>query len=289
MININTTKLSQNFLKDETLVSILITAGGITKEDVVYDIGAGKGVITKELAQKCKKVVAVEVDLQLYEALQNDLKNYQNIELLNQDFLKIRLPDSKYKVFSNIPFNITSDIVNKLVFAQNPPESTHLVMQKEAVLRFMGEGEGTMISLLIKPFFDLKVEHVFSKADFSPAPSVDTVLFSITKKTTPLVALKDVEEYKNFIIYTLNQQKPSLKIRLNKIFSSNQFYKLSKDLGFNLEVTAQNLNLEQWIGLFKYYLIGVGPTKKELTQDAQTSYSWNKNKQEKPTRSKIQL
>lgn len=288
-MNINAIRLSQNFLKNQALVSKLINASGIDKNDVVYDIGAGRGIITKELSKRCKKVIAIERDQELAEALKEELKSYQNIELLNQDFLKVTLPDYEYKVFANIPFNITSDIVNKLVFSQNPPKSSRLIMQKEAALRFMGEGEGTMISLLIKPFFDLKIEYEFNKSDFSPAPSVDTVLFSIIRKTDALVNLKDANEYKNFIIYTLNQQKPLLKLRLNKIFTRDQFYKLSKDLNFNINVTAQDLSLNQWIGLFKYYITGVEPAKKSLTQNAQVSHSWVKSRQERPPRTKIYL
>jgi len=288
-MNINATKLSQNFLKNQALVSKLVSASGIDKNDIVYDIGAGRGIITKELSKKCKKVISIELDPNLYTYLKEELKNYQNIELLNQDFLRVRLPDYEHKVFSNIPFNITSDIVNRLIFSKNPPKSSHLIIQKEAALRFMGEGEGTMISLLIKPFFDLKVEYEFSKSDFSPAPSVDTVLFSVIKKSETLIDTKNSIEYKNFIIYTLNQQKPTLKLRLNKIFTDNQFYKLSKDLNFKIDITTQDLNLNQWVALFEYYLIGVEPSKKSLTQDAQTSHSWIKSKQEKLSRTKIRL
>ncbi|EKD99500.1 MAG: hypothetical protein ACD_22C00241G0006, partial [uncultured bacterium] len=158
----------------------------------------------------------------------------------------------------------TSDIVNKLVFDKNPPDACYLVMQKEAAMRFMGIGEGTLISLLIKPFFELKVEYEFAKSDFVPSPSVDVVLFSIIKKDHPLIKSEHLAEYKKFVNFTLNQQKPSLKLRLNKIFTSEQFYRLSKNLRFSIDATAQDLSFEQWLGLFEYYQVGVSKEKKRI-------------------------
>jgi 23S rRNA (adenine-N6)-dimethyltransferase len=258
--------VSQNFLKDPTVVAKLIRRSGLGDQDVVLDIGAGRGIITLELSKVCKKVIAYELDLNLYKNLFAQFRSVPNIEILNKDFLTSTLPDGKYSVFSNIPFNLTSAIVYKLVFSPNPPEKCFLIMQNEAAQRFLGRGEGTMISLLLRPFFDMEITHTFSPGDFEPRPEVNAVLFKITKRASPLVERDRIGEYRDFVVYVINQQKPSIRIRLNKIFSPEQLTRLSKDLNFSLLSTASDLTLAQWFGIFSYYCIGVGQAKKRAVK-----------------------
>ena len=280
-------EISQNFITNTDLLKILIASAGFSKSDVVLDIGAGKGAVTDELAKVCGKVIAFELDTKLLDELKLVSETYSNIDVLVTDFLKYPLPQGEYKVFSNIPFSITSDIVNKLVFNSNPPKDCYLFVQKEAALRFLGIGEGKMISLLIKPFFEISIVHEFNKSDFSPKPSVDVVLLRIRKLDQTLVKAENIEEYRNFIVHVLIQQKPTLKLRLNRVFTSDQFYRLSKDLKFPPEIAANELTLDQWIGLFKYYLIGVSVEKKEFVKTSGDSYFASKKNISGPSRTKI--
>lgn len=282
--------ISQNFTTNNKLVAKLVRITDINEEDIVFDIGAGAGVISTELAKTAKKVYAVELDKKFEFALKEATKSFPNVEVIMGDFLKLPLPEnSKYKVFSNIPFSITSDIVYKLMFAKNPPEDAVLFVQKEAAYRFMGEGEGYLISILIKPFFDVEIAYEFKKSDFTPQPSVNIVLLEIKKRQKPLVDIQNAENYQNFVIYTLKQQKPTLKLRLNKIFTSKQFYKLSKDLNFSEEISASELEIDQWIGLFNYYLVGVEASKKKIVDEIGQNYIQSKANFSGPSRTKIRL
>lgn len=112
---------SQNLIRSPLLVKRLLNRSRISCDDIIIEIGAGKGIITKELAKRCKKVVAYEIDPSLYTELSCDLARHSNIELINSDFLKSTLPKCDYKIFSNIPFNFTSRILDKLLKADNPP------------------------------------------------------------------------------------------------------------------------------------------------------------------------
>lgn len=170
-------RFSQNFLKDSTLVKRLLDLSSITKDDTVIEIGPGQGIITQELTKRCRNTVAYEIDTNLYEKLH---ARFQNIELYHEDFIHAELPIKSYKVFSNIPFNSTSEIVKKLIFAENPPIDSYLILQKEAALKFAGKPiarNNSLMALLLQVKFKPTIEYSFQKTDFYPKPSIETVLF----------------------------------------------------------------------------------------------------------------
>ena len=119
-----------------------------------------------------------------------------------------------------------------------------------------------MYALLLKPWFDIKIVYSFKKTDFKPMPQVDAVLIHIKKRKNPLIKKSQKELYQDFIVYGFNQWKSTLKKALQKIFTYKQLKRLSKDLKFDLSAKPTELNLDQWIGLFNYFLIGANENKK---------------------------
>ncbi len=173
---------AQNFLKSQSLVERLLDRCDIGPNDVVYEIGPGKGIITECLAQRCRKVVAIEKDPVFAHALRSRFSGTASIQIHEGDFLEYRLPRSPYKVFANIPFNITSAIVSRLTTAPVPPDDTYLIMQKEAAEKFLGEPYESLYSLLLKPCFALEILHRFQRNDFAPGPRVDVVMLRLSKR-----------------------------------------------------------------------------------------------------------
>jgi len=258
---------SQNFLKNKKLVEKIINQSNIGLQDVVYEIGPGKGIITEYLAKRCTKVIGIEKDEKLYKRLFQKFKDNGKIKIRYGDFLSYNLPrNEKYKIFSNIPFNLTADIIAKLTLAINPPEDIYLIIQDEAARKFAGlpYGKERQYSLLLKPWFELKILHHFEQTDFYPIPQVKIVLLQVKKRKNSLVKKEKNQIYRDFIIYGFNQWKLNLKDALKKIFTYEQLKRLSKDLGFNLSATPTDLNFEQWLGLFDYFIIGVEDNKKTL-------------------------
>ena len=129
---------SQNFLKDPNLVALLLDQSSLESDDVVYEIGPGKGLITRQLALRYRQVIAIERDPHLSAWLQREFASWSNVTIHYGDFLFYNLPRQPYKVFANIPFNITAAIVAQLTAAQRPPEDAYLCMQKEAAEMFLG-------------------------------------------------------------------------------------------------------------------------------------------------------
>jgi len=264
---INQLKYSQNFLNNNKLVERIINQSSIGSQDVVYEIGPGKGIITEQLAKRCTKVIGIEKDEELYKRLSQKFKDNDRIKIRYGDFLSYNLPrNEKYKVFSNIPFNLTADIITKLTSAINPPEDTYLIIQDEAARKFAGSpyGKERQYSLFLKPWFELKILHYFEQTDFFPVPQVKIVLLQIKKREKSLVKREKSQFYRDFIVYGFNQWKLTLKSALKKIFTYQQLKKLSRNLDFNLSATPTDLNFNQWLGLFDYFLVGVIARKRNL-------------------------
>lgn len=122
---------SQNFLTSTRLTERIVRLAGFQREDTVLEIGTGKGHLTETLCKKAGKVCSVEIDRGLVESAKRRLSKYSNVELIAGDFMKYRLPEKgAYKVFANIPFFLTTQIVEKLTQGANPPTDIWLVMEK---------------------------------------------------------------------------------------------------------------------------------------------------------------
>ena len=199
---------SQNFLRNPELISKLIRNSSIGKNDLVIEIGPGKGSITGELVKVAGKVIGVEIDEKLTLHLLKRFKNYRNLEFYYSDFLKFNLPNHPFKVFANIPFNISADIVRKLTDSMNFTEG-YLVVQTEFAKKIIGkpvDNKNSMMSFLLKPWFDITIYHKFARTDFVPFPHVDSVMVRITRKINLQIPYFQKEKYRDFILYTYNRQ-----------------------------------------------------------------------------------
>lgn len=266
-------KYSQNFLKEKSLIKNLLEKTSISKKDTVIEIGAGKGIITEKLVKRCNNVVAIEKDQKLFLHLKERFKDIDNISLINNDFLEEDLDFNDKKIFSNIPFNITTEIINKITNSDNSPIDSYIFLQKDAAKRFAGRqynAKENLFSLLLKPWFDISVIHNFSSTDFTPKPSVDIVLMRIKKREKPLFTKEQKEKYNDFLSYAFSQWEPNIKGVFKKIFSYEQMKRLAKDLDFDLSDKLTSLSFEQYIGLFDYFLVGVSEEKKRQTYGSYT-------------------
>ncbi|WP_419162398.1 rRNA adenine N(6)-methyltransferase family protein [Candidatus Palauibacter sp.] len=172
-----------------SLAAGLIAQAPVKRSDLVVEIGPGRGILTRELARRCREVVAVEFDGALSEALRTRFPSDDRVTIVRSDFLRFRLPDVPYKVLGNIPFNRTAAIVRRLVQAGSPPQDAWLVIQREAAERFAGSpcSRETLSSLLLKPWWQIEIVRRFCRTDFDPPPGVDqTACGPIPRRLTPV-------------------------------------------------------------------------------------------------------
>jgi 23S rRNA (adenine-N6)-dimethyltransferase len=257
-------------LKNPRFVSSLLNKTDIDSKDTVVEIGAGTGVITGQLLDKVKKVIAIEYDKDLVDELYRSFSKYSNLEIVKTDFLTWKLPSYPYKVFSNIPFNVTADIVTKLLESENSPESTYLIMQDKAAERFIGEpvGDNSQASILLKPFFDMGIVTKINRNQFEPRPSVNTVLAKFIKKEYPLIKYENWQEYRDFVIYGYNQWKPTILEAFGEVFSYKQSKIIKRNFGVG-GMKPSELNIEQWVKMFETYKQYVPEFKKEKVRGAE--------------------
>lgn len=258
-------KYSQNFLNNKELVRQLIELANIQGNDYVIEIGPGKGIITDILSEYAKKITAIEFDKKLYDQLMKKNKK-ENIEYVYSDFLKYKLPTRReYKVFSNIPFQITADIIRKLTERWNSPEEIFLIVQKEAAKKYCGipqqKYEGLRASIL-KLRYETKIIYEFAKSDFSPRPHVDTVLLHMKKKKSNLTE-KDYNDFKDLVsfFYTCNKGN-SAKDCLSSLFSNEQIKRMAHNYQIKLLDSYTIITSEQWEKVYLYSKIGLSPEKK---------------------------
>ncbi len=262
-------RYSQNFLRSPRLIKKLIEKSTIKPADLVYEIGPGRGVIAKELAGRCRRYIGIEKDGKLYQHLRRQFADNPKVEIRHGDFLEDNLPSVPYKVFANIPFNLTADIITKLTSANPAPIDIYLIVQQEAASRFAGLAKETQASLLLKPRFQLEIIHYFRSVDFKPVPKVAVVLLRLKRRLPPLVLGKYYQLYRDFVVYGFNQWKGTLRESLKGIFTNKQFDRLAGDLNFSVSAKPTSLRFEQWLGLFNYFLHGIDRSKQVLVWGAE--------------------
>jgi 23S rRNA (adenine-N6)-dimethyltransferase len=217
---------SQNFLRDPALVRHLLDASTLNPEDTVYEIGPGRGVITDALARRCGRVIAVEKDPALARALRQRFADAAHVAVVDGDFLEHPLPDAPYKVFANVPFNVTAAVVTKLLAAPRPPEDSYLIVQREAAERFLGAPAETLYAALLKPWFEPSVLYRFARADFVPAPRVDVVLLRLRKRGPPLVPEEERRSYRDFVTHCFTARHRTIRGTLSPLLGGPRAHQL---------------------------------------------------------------
>ncbi|HEX9896498.1 MAG TPA: rRNA adenine N(6)-methyltransferase family protein [Dehalococcoidales bacterium] len=246
---------SQNEIVNLKIIEKLVNQSSITYDDLVYDIGAGAGAISMALLKKGARVIAIEKDRDKYLKCKEKFIGQDRFELYLDDFLLKDFPTTgKYKVFSNIPFFHTAEIVNKILFNENPPEDSYLILQKEAAEKYTGIPKDTLASLTIKPLFWIDIIYHFNRTDFYPVPSVDIVLLQIEKRRCQLIPTQYYNLYKDFLISLREGADNTIKKSLKQLFTYAQVKRLAKLLRIDFRSSPTDLDFTQYLCLFQFYL-----------------------------------
>lgn len=231
---------SQNFLRSPKLVVSLIERSNLTKDDVVYDIGAGSGVISSALAPRVKKVVAVEYDPRIAKTLMSNMSAFSNVTVKVGDVMQMNLPTTPYKIFANIPFHLSSPIIQRFINSPMAPDAAYLIVQKQFgkkliatdTTHFTGQ-----LGMLLGAEYQARIAKNLNKTDFWPHPAVDTVFIELIKRKQPLVPKNRMSAYTQFTIQCFSDPKKLAKMPLHII---------GKEAG----ASPSRLSLDQWILLF---------------------------------------
>jgi len=234
-------KFGQNFLIDNNnlnKISNLIPSENLN----ILEIGPGNGSLTdKILLKKPSKLTLIEIDNDLIENLKKKYQFNNNVKLINADILKILLKTKYQLVISNLPYNISSQILVKLSLLNYVPEILILMFQKEFAQRLLDKKLNS-INSLVRCFYDVKLKFNVSKNCFRPIPKVDSTVLTFRKIKKRLITKKEINDYIIFKRKLFSHKRKSLRNILKK-------YKLNNNFDSNLRV--ENLKLEQLIRLFR--------------------------------------
>ncbi len=240
-------RLGQNLLIDKQIIKKVVRTANLQSKDIVLEIGPGTGALTQEIAKTVKKVIAVEKDPRMCEALKENLKELKNIEIINQDILKFKIQNSKliqnskfkiqnYKLVANLPFYITAPVIRKFLELKNPPKEMILIIQKEVAQRICPRppkleerrrGKSPKMNILavsVQFYANVKIISYISKKSFYPQPKVDSAIIKIVPK----------KKYKNVDI--------DLFFKIVKAGFSHPRKQLANNLANGLKLSKKEIN-----------------------------------------------
>lgn len=243
----------QHFLVDKNILQQIVNGGDITPADFILEIGAGEGILTTELAKAAKNVLSLEIDQRLFKILAEKFSAFNNVEIKNEDVLKLdpQVLPKGYKIISNIPYNISSKILEKFLTTQNQPALIVLLVQKELAQRVCAKkGDRSFLSVLVQYFGEPEILKIVSRFSFSPPPQVESAILKISNIKR---RLKEREE-KNFfklVKIGFSQKRKMLKKNLKSFLDEKTITQCLTEAGIDLNSRAEEVEVEQWLILAK--------------------------------------
>jgi len=207
--------LGQHFLFDKNILRKIVESSGVTKKDTVVEIGAGLGTLTCLLSEHAKRVIAIEVDKRLMGRLKERLSEKENVEIINADALKFPYDTIKerFKIVSNIPYNIATPLIFRLLEFRRMIINMSLLLQKEIAHRIVASPSSKdygILSISIQLYTRPKIVFFVSGKAFSPPPDVDSALVHFEVSSEPLFKIKDEELFMMIVRRAFSQRRKTI-------------------------------------------------------------------------------
>ena len=234
-------KFSQNFLIDKNIlkkITDLIPRSNLS----IIEIGPGDGSLTQNIIKKKpKKLTIIEKDTDLINILNEKFSKYKYVNILNSDFLKIDIEDNYHLIISNLPYNISSQVIAKISLLKNPPILLILMFQKEFAKR-LTDKKLNSINSLVNCFYKINFQFEVSRNCFRPIPKVDSSVLKFVKVENNLLEDNEVDKFIEFKRYLFSHKRKSLKNLLKKFNMGTEF---------NLNLRVEDLELKELISMFR--------------------------------------
>ncbi len=189
--------LGQNFLIDKNIVKKILQLASLSKEDVVVEVGPGKGVLTEQLLEKAKRVVAIEKDDILFRELQEKFLGNEKILLVHADVLDVdiaKVVKAPFKLVANLPYSVSTKIIQQFLSLYKKPLLLVCMVQKEVGEKLAAKvPHATILSNIIRNFGIMRLAHKVSPNCFRPRPKVDSIVFTLKPRKNEIVPYKDVK------------------------------------------------------------------------------------------------
>lgn len=251
--------LGQHWLHDKGTLESIVEIAQVNPSDTVLEIGPGLGTLTEYLIARGARVIAVEKDTELFNDLQTKAgKSYtvdtDRLEFVNEDILSFNLTElpAEYKVVANIPYYLTSNLIQILSESANPPQSATLLVQKELAERLAAKpGSMSLLSVTSQMYFEPSLGAVVPAKLFTPAPKVDSQIIKLQRRPRPLFRGLETKELFRVVKAGFSNRRKTLHNSLSAglHLSKEEVGQLLKKADIDTQTRPQELSLEQWIKL----------------------------------------
>lgn len=247
-------KFGQNFLLDQNILNNIVALGNITKETLVIEIGVGAAALTKKLSEKAKIVVGYEIDTTLKEPLSLILDDYNNIDIIYDDFLNrdIKSDIKKYNyknimVVANLPYYITTPIITKFIEEKIDVEKIIVMVQNEVADRFSaipGTKSYNSLTIFLNYYFDIKKAFIVSRNVFYPKPNVDSAVVVFERKNKK-IKVKNEDMFFKLVRDAFVQKRKTIKNNL-KGYNLKKIEKILNSYGKDINCRAENITINEF-------------------------------------------
>ncbi len=248
--------LGQNFLSDDTVLSGIADAAGIPEHASVLEIGPGLGSLTRHLAERAERVVAVELDRDLIPVLRKELENCGNIEIIEGDILEFPMDDyfsdGEYFVAANIPYYITSAVIRHLLEGNARPKRLALTVQKEVAERICAApGKLSLLALSVQVYGKADIPMIIPASAFYPEPKVDSAVVRIELFDEPLIPESSMDAFFALAKAGFGQKRKTLRNALssNLHLAASETESRLREAGIDPVRRAETLSIEEWKSL----------------------------------------
>lgn len=247
--------LGQHWLTDRTILEAIAESAELTPDDVVLEIGPGLGTLTSELLRHSKRVIAVEFDPELARKLPGQFPG-KDLTVTNQDILKFDLGSLPvgYKVVANVPYYITSKIIEMLMTAENKPSIVVLLVQKEVAQRVAAKvGDMSILAVASQIFAEASLGVAVPRAYFTPPPKVDSQVIILRTRPVPLVSSEDERALFRVVKAGFSAKRKKLRssIAAGLAMTKPQAEELLRHANIDPDLRAQDLSIDDWLRLAK--------------------------------------
>jgi 16S rRNA (adenine1518-N6/adenine1519-N6)-dimethyltransferase len=249
MLRIRSKKsLGQNFLTDKNITQKIIQACELSQEDFILEIGPGQGILTKELVKVAKNVFAVEKDEKLAQALAFNLKDYKNLKVIRGDILKYKIETKATKVIGNIPYYITTPIIEHLLNQKGKIDTIFVTIQKEVAQRLTAKPGSKIygsLSIFVQYHTIPEIKFFISRGCFKPQPKVDSAFVGLKMRQAPAVRVEDEELFFKIVRTSFSQRRKMISNTLKNFVSAEEILQL----GIASSKRPEELSLEDFAKL----------------------------------------
>lgn len=250
-----TKTFGQNFLVDEAVAERIVQAADISSADTVLEIGPGRGALTKMLAEKSGRVVAVEVDKKLVAELREKFSAVSNLEIVDSDALTVsesvlRLPEN-YLLVANLPYASGTAILRRFLEKGPRPRRAVVMLQLEVAERLVAAPpRETLLSIAVQLFGQPKIIFRVPPSAFSPQPKVDSAVLDIRlPERNELLHNLDVAKFFTVLKSGFSAPRKKLRNNLKKIVSAEDVGQILRSVGQSADARPAELSVEQWVAL----------------------------------------